>query len=92
LTVLGAAAALLTALWVRRRFAEYRTFRGLDMLTQSRQRLIVLALTIFVFLCQIGRTLIVFRAPLSIAGDGDVLRRGNRLDLVGTAERRSRGC
>lgn len=62
LAVLGAVAALVVALTMRRRFERFLAFRGLEMLAHSRQRLVVLMLCLLIFAGQIGRTLIVLRA------------------------------
>ena len=62
LAVLGAVAALIVALAMRRRFERFLAFRGLEMLAHSRQRLVVLMLCLLIFAGQIGRTLLVLRA------------------------------
>jgi uncharacterized membrane protein YbhN (UPF0104 family) len=60
--LLALIAAVGIAVYVRRRFAQLAIFDGLKMLEHSRYRLVVLALTVVVFACQIGRTLIVLDA------------------------------
>lgn len=62
LAVVGALVALAVALTVRRRFHHHALFGALAMLAHSRYRLVVVALTVIVFTCQIGRTLIVLDA------------------------------
>jgi hypothetical protein len=62
LTVAAALAALGVALAIRRRFGHLPIFRGLAILVHSRQRVVVVGLTVVVFACQIARTLIVLRA------------------------------
>jgi uncharacterized membrane protein YbhN (UPF0104 family) len=62
LALLALIAAVGVAVYVRRRFAHLAIFDGLRMLEHSRYRLVVLALTLVVFACQIGRTLIVLDA------------------------------
>jgi uncharacterized membrane protein YbhN (UPF0104 family) len=62
LAVLGAVAALMAALALRGRLARHPALRGLDMLAHSRQRLVVLGLSLVIFASQIVRTLLVLRA------------------------------
>lgn len=62
LTLLGALGALVVALLARQRWQRHPIFRGLEILSHSRQRLIVVGLMIGLFACQIARTLIVLRA------------------------------
>jgi uncharacterized membrane protein YbhN (UPF0104 family) len=62
LAVVAALVALGVALVVRQRLQRLTVFRGLEMLAHSRQRLVVLALSVIVFGCQIARTLLVLRA------------------------------
>jgi hypothetical protein len=58
LAVLGAIVALVVAIYVRRRFRHHAIFDGLEMLSHSRARRKVGALTVVIFACQIGRTLV----------------------------------
>ena len=60
--ILGAMAAIAVAVYVRRRFAHLAIFDGLEMLSHSRYRTNVILLTVVIFACQIGRTLIVLDA------------------------------
>jgi hypothetical protein len=62
LAILAALGGVAVALTIRRRLERLAVFRGLEMLAHSRQRLVVLMLSVIVFTCQIGRTLIVLRA------------------------------
>lgn len=62
LALLALIAAVAVAVYGRRRFAHLAIFDGLRILEHSRYRLVVLALTVVVFACQIGRTLIVLDA------------------------------
>ncbi len=62
LAVLGAMAVIGLALGLRRRLARHPAIRGLDMLAHSRQRLVVLGLSVVIFASQIVRTLLVLRA------------------------------
>jgi hypothetical protein len=62
LALLALITAVGVAVYVRRRFAHLAIFDGLKMLEHSRYRLVVLTLTVVVFACQIGRTLIVLDA------------------------------
>ncbi len=62
LAVLALIAAVAVAIYGRRRFAHLAIFDGLRILEHSRYRLVVLGLTVVVFACQIGRTLIVLNA------------------------------
>jgi uncharacterized membrane protein YbhN (UPF0104 family) len=62
LALLALISAVAVAVYLRRRFAHLAIFDGLKMLEHSRHRLVVLALTVVVFACQIGRTLIVLDA------------------------------
>jgi uncharacterized membrane protein YbhN (UPF0104 family) len=62
LALLALITAVAVAVYLRRRFAHLAIFDGLKILEHSRHRLVVLALTVLVFACQIGRTLIVLDA------------------------------
>jgi hypothetical protein len=62
LVVLAAVSALAVALVLRRRLVRHPAFRGLEMLAHSRQRLIVVGLSLIIFASQIIRTLLVLRA------------------------------
>jgi hypothetical protein len=62
LALLAVIVAVAVAVYLRRRFAHLPIFDGLRILEHSRYRLVVLALTLLVFACQIGRTLIVLDA------------------------------
>jgi uncharacterized membrane protein YbhN (UPF0104 family) len=62
LALLALITAVAVAVYLRRRFAHLAIFDGLKILEHSRHRLVVLALTVVVFACQIGRTLIVLDA------------------------------
>jgi uncharacterized membrane protein YbhN (UPF0104 family) len=62
LAILAAVGALAVALYLRRRFHHQQIFNGLEMLGHSRYRAIIVLLTVLIFACQIGRTLIVLQA------------------------------
>lgn len=62
LALLACVVGVLGALAVRRRFARYELFRGLEVLVHSRQRTVVAGLMLIVIGTQVGRTLIVLRA------------------------------
>ena len=58
LALLALIAAVGIAVYIRRRFRHHPIFDGLEMLSHSRSRNAVSALTVVIFACQIGRTLI----------------------------------
>jgi uncharacterized membrane protein YbhN (UPF0104 family) len=58
LAMLAVIAAVAVAVYIRRRFRHHPLFDGLEMLNHSRARNVVSALTVVIFVCQIGRTLI----------------------------------
>jgi uncharacterized membrane protein YbhN (UPF0104 family) len=62
LAVVAAVAVLGLALAMRGRLVRHPAIRGLDMLAHSRQRLVVLGLSVVIFASQIIRTLLVLRA------------------------------
>jgi uncharacterized membrane protein YbhN (UPF0104 family) len=62
LVFLAALSALAIALVLRRRLTRHPAFRGLEILAHSRQRLVVVGLSVLIFAAQIARTLLVLRA------------------------------